>query len=515
MHIANRKLLVPVATFAAFPFMLWGCDQPPPPPQKIDGPVASQKAATNTRDIVKTMGDGLGFWNSGDSVLTRGINGAGDSGSGLTRKNAVKEHVMLPLLEDMHALPFLRDLTRPKPAPTFLMESEEFDELATDVSVLLGERILVASNVESKTDTQVTYLLKSDPTCKPLPSKLSRGRAPAVDPECAKNLTALQVRVVQTADGDGSRLQFLVGPARDELVVFVIRSTYLGFETNLASARKATDFANKALATPQDQLPYPLTRLEGRLRAGVEKLGPSKVKASFGVLEAVAVEASKPSFSFTTAKSDPLFTLVGDGATKAITMTVNVGATDVRATWDPKDTGVMNRDLQVSIGGIYGEASLTEASKEINFKGLGVGQTFVAVRGNHIFDMDLNPMDARKFDMKVKVGANDVPRIEIAPKFDLSLGFKLGAIASDFNEAPPSYLLAETYRVQLAAASPPAVIELVEDGIKVVAGALTISTTANSAATITVPSGSCLRSRSMPSVGAHKFLGGFQSVACP
>jgi hypothetical protein len=268
-----------------------------------------------------------------------------------------------------------------------------------------------------------------------------------------------------------------------------------------------------------EQKPYPFTRLEGRIKLALQKLGPKKVKGSLGILEAVVVEADDPPVSFSSAKSDPVLALTGDGEAKSATLEWGLGQTEVQGPWDPMDTGARNKDLRVSIGGSYGQATLTEGKQEISFKGYGVGASFVAVRGMHIFDFDFNPRDGRKMDLLI-TAPGDVPRIAVTPKFDLSLAFNLGAIAGDFTDPPPAPLMHETYTVVLDGAVP-AVIEAAKQtatfrgGLKVVSGALTVATNGMPATTVVVPAGKCLTGKEMVPMGAHEILGGLDVVDCP
>jgi hypothetical protein len=224
--------------------------------------------------------------------------------------------------------------------------------------------------------------------------------------------------------------------------------------------------------------------------------------------------------SVRSAKSDPLFALTGDGINNQAVVALALGQTDVTGTWDPSGHELQNGDLHVSIGGLYGEATLTEGKKEVDFKGAGIGQTFLAVRGTHIFDLDFNGDAGRKMDFVVKSLAGDVPRIELTPKFDLSLALNLGAVAADFDQPLPAYVTHETYTVRLDGATP-AVIEAVREsgsfqgGLKVVAGTLSLSTTSSPAATVTVGAGQCLTGQDPAPAMSHEILGHLKSTTCP
>jgi len=489
---------------------LLGCHSDPP----IDPKASAAEAATRAAQVVRATGAGLGFLDDEGGVVGKTLSGFDDATYGIMRK-MVSTPMPTPLIRRMRTSPVVKTMAGVEAIPSFLTQEEQFDETASDLEVLLRDRLLVESNIESKSDSEITYLLKPDPTCRALPSSGSTDP----DPDCVRDLPKLQVRLVVVADGDGIRMTVLVGPARDELSAFVIHSDLLAWEVGFAKTLKAAEFINMTLEPTAEQKPLPFTKLEGRIRLALQKLGPKKVKGSLAIIEAVAVEADDPPISLTSAKSDPLLAVTGDGEAKSATLDWGLGQTEVLAPWDPMDTGAKNKDLRVSIGGSYGQATLTEGKKEIALKGYGVGASFVAVRGTHIFDLDFNPRDGRKMDVLI-TAPGDVPRLAVTPKFDLSLAFNLGAIAGDFKDPPPAPLTHETYTVMLDGAVP-AVVEAVKEtatfrgGLKVVAGTLRVATNGSPPTSVVVPAGKCLTGKEMVPMGAHEVLGGLDVVDCP
>jgi hypothetical protein len=489
---------------------LLGCHSDPP----IDPKASANLAATRAAEVVRASGSGLGFLDDEGGVVGKTLSGFDDATYGIMRK-MVSTPAPTPFIRTMRTSPVVKAMAGVEAIPSFLTQEEQFDETAKDIETLLRDRLLVESNIESKTDSEITYLLKPDPTCRPLPSSTST----TPDAECVSDLTKLQVRLVVVADGDGVRITVLVGPARNELSAFVIHSDLLAWEVGFANTLKAVEFINMTLDPMAQQKPYPFTKLEGRIRLALQKLAPKKVKGSLAIIEAVAIEADDPPVSVTSAKSDPVLAVTGDGEAKTATLDWGLGQTEIQGPWDPMHTGAKNRDERISIGGSYGQATLTEGKKEISFKGYGVGASFVAVRGTHIFDLDFNPRDGRKMDVLITAPA-DVPRLAVTPKFDLSLAFNLGAIASDFKDPPPAALTHETYTVVLDGAVP-AVVEAVKQtptfrgGLKVVAGTLTVATNGMPATSVVVPAGKCLTGKEMVPMGAHEVLGGLDVVDCP
>jgi hypothetical protein len=489
---------------------LLGCHSDPP----IDPRASADQAATRAAAVVRATGAGLGFVDDQGGVLGKMLGGADDATYGIMRK-MVATPMPTPLIRQMRTSPVLKAMGGVEAIPSFLTQEEQFDDTARDVETLLRDRLLVESNIESKTDSQITYLLRPEPTCRPLPSSGSS----EPDAGCVRDLPKLEVRLVTVTDGDGIRITVLVGPGRLELSAFVVHSDLLAWEVGFARALRAVEFIDMTLDPGTEPKPHPFTRLDGRIEVALQKLAAKKVKGWVGILEPVAIEADDPPVSVTSARSNPLFAVTGDGEARTATVDWSLGQTDVLASWDPRDVGAHNKDLHVSLGGSYGQATLTEGKQEIAFKGYGVGASFVAVRGTHIFDLDFNPRDGRKMDLLVSA-PGDVPRFAVTPRFDLALAFNLGAVAADFQDPPPAPLLHETYTVVLDGAVP-AVVEAVKrtatfaGGIKVVAGTLTVATSAAPGATVVVPATRCLTGKDPLPMGAHEILGRLEVVSCP
>ena len=222
------------------------------------------------------------------------------------------------------------------------------------------------------------------------------------------------------------------------------------------------------------------------------------------------------------AATDPALAVAADGVAQTATVTVNLGALDVLTSWDPQGTGATpNRDLEVAVGGLTSATTFTEGVQELVSKGLGIGATSVKVRGTSIFDLDLNPGDMRRFDLDLTVDPAGEPHFAVTPRFDLSLGFHLGAVAADFarENQPASYVLDEVYRVRLDNGGATATVTTVPasgtfgGGLSVDPGTLTISSS-KVADPIVVPAGKCLTSVASPPAGAHPILGAFAVADC-
>jgi hypothetical protein len=407
---------------------------------------------------------------------------------------------------------------------SMLSTEEQFDDTADDLRLWLRERVLTQENLENKTDDEATYLLHPDPTCRALPQEGDpAGTVPSLNQGCVDDLTRLAVRVVMRADGDGGRLKILIGPDRIELSQFVIHSDLLAVEVDLPKAYAATQVIDQTLGS-DSPTPTRFEALAGRIRLAVHKDGEKKVTGSAAVLQAINIATLEsdgtPGPVVKLAASDPTFAVTADGVAETLTLATDLGALEVFAPWDPSGAGLHNRDLHVTVGGAYGTATFTEASDKVVATGVGVGPTTIDAHGTRLFELGLNPNDARRFDVTVSLDDAGQPQLELQPRFDLSFGLHFGAVAGEFMDPPPSYVLNESYGVKLDNGGAPARLAGVPSsatfngGVKVSAGTLTISST-GAPSPVIVPAGRCLTGLSEAPSGTHPILGALSVVDCP
>jgi hypothetical protein len=503
-----------------------GDSQPPIEPAQL-----SQVTATRSRAVISTVSKGVQFTSDDTFVLTR-------MGNRVTSP-PVTVRSQTPVVMIAKSVPPLRGLLghpeRTKAALTRSVVydtvgesnlSTQLDDGSKDLEELLKDRICTDANLESKTDSEVVYRLKPEGTCVPLSSEATT----TPDPECIDDLTKLAVRVAMTRDGaDGAKLRVLIGEPRAELLAFIVHDTSLALELDLAQTKKAADLANAALSDPNDPTTKDdeLKQLSGKVRFAVDKLGEQKFEFSTSVLQAITMDVVDAMGGYlagftTAARPNPVFAVTADGATKTIDFAVDVGQTQVKTTWDPKDTGAHNQDLSVVLGGLTGQMAARDDQEKVTIRGLGLGagSTHVDVRGTPIFALDVNANDGRKLDLTADASDAKRTAIELDPKLDLSLGFHLGVVQSELTEAPAAGTVDETYRF-LAAGAKPVRLELVPDdavtgtkgGVKLAAGTLTISSDKAPQATVTVPTGQCLVNVT-PGPGAHPVLGNLGAGAC-
>ena len=493
---------------------LIACQQPVPP---IDPSLLADQAALHAREIVHQSGAGVGFTqddSSGLATIANGMQGAGDGLAGAMP--SPMPPAMGSAMGDSPLAAAMAGMT------SMLTTEEQFDDTADQLRIWLRERVLADANRESTTDDEAIYRLHPDPTCRRIPSADDPpGTVPELNTGCVDDLTRLEVRVSMRADGDGVRLGVLIGPQRLELSAFVIHSDLLALEMDLARADQATQVIAQTLGRDGPVAAH--EALAGKIRLAIHKDGEKKVTFSGSVLEGIHIAtldsngAVGPDVKL--AASDPTVAVTADGNVQTLTVKVDMGALDVLGDWDPMGVLSPNRDLRVQVGGLYGQATFTEATDDVTATGVGIGAVTVDAHGARIFDLGLNPYDMARFDAHLYVNAAGQPEIRMLPRFDLDLAYHLGRVASEYTTPPPSYVLDEAYRVLLdnggaavSVAAAPATPAF-GGGIKVTQGTLTIVSTA-AAQPVVVPAGKCLTGGATVPAGAHPVLGAFAVVDC-
>jgi hypothetical protein len=498
-----------------------GNDGPP-----IDGKAATTQAALNAEAAIKQAGMALGFTLADDGTLSKTLSATGTSTTVVTTPMMSTVSAGMPpsMLRAVIGPSLTRKITG-MDMPSMMTAEEKFDQAATEVRQLMEDRLFVDTNLEGMSGDTATYLLQPDPTCRPLPLDTDPpGTVPAIDSSCQDDLTKVAVRIAVKSDGDGVRLTILIGPAELELAAFVIHSDLLSVEVGLSSAKAANDYIQQQLGDGSPTGTY--DRFTGRLGASLKEIADQKVTASLAILEAVDI-APTGGAEVASAATNPLFAVTGDGVSKTATLQMGLGATEIDTTWDPQGTGASNRDLHVSLGGLYGTEGLDENAQKVTLTNVGIGETKIIVRSSTIFDLNLNPNDMRRYSGSISVNpsdlvnANDTAHIELTPKLALSLAFDYAAVAADYATPPSAAVANDTYGITLANGGATVKLETVPSsatftgGVRVLAGTLTLTAASAPSETKTVSAGQCLSSLSTAPAGTNALLGAVVISACP
>lgn len=512
MTRALATLTLPVTAAA---FTLAACES-----ASVDEKALTQNAAMRTEALIHDTGAAMGFVTA-DGSTVKTIMGSGSSAA---------DTLMAPTLAaSMPPTSMLRAMVGPRATqkmtgvqllPSMMTPEEQFDEVGNELRRLMEERLFVDSNLESKSGGTATYLLRPDPTCRPLADAAAPATSPpAVNADCADTFTKVQVRVAVSTDGDGARFTVLLGPDRLELVSVIVHSDELAVQANLPKAKSASDYLRAQLGEDAPVEEY--ERLAGTVRASLKKAATGGVTAAWSIVEKLDIAPKNGKAAITTAATDPLIAVTADGTRRTARLDLGLGVTKVDSTWDPRSTGVTNRDLHVELGGVYGHFLLDEAAKAIVLTDVGVGQIKVVARTATLMDLNLNADTMRRFSGKLSTDAAGITRVEVTPKADLSVAFDYNAVASELSSPPEASVAHETYAVALTNSGAPAVLEEVPStatfsgGLKVVAGTLTLGIASAPAETVTVSAGRCLTSRDPAPAGSNPVLGKLLAADCP
>jgi hypothetical protein len=392
--------------------------------------------------------------------------------------------------------------------------ASDLDDTGQALRRLLRERIFVAANLESKTDTEAIYRLRPDPTCRDLDDD-------TMDAGCEKNLTKVELRVRLRKDAaGGAQIDVLVGSERAFPLRVIIDPTQLATELYLDDLKRTSAILAAALAQTDDSPDV----LAGTIRFALTKEGDKAVSFAGSILKLVEIEQtlgqSDPGV-LRSAASDPVWKLTIDGDKGTITGAIGLGATEFFGPWNPKGDAPRNTDMHLVMAGLKGQITFAQATSDVQLTGLGFGPgpSYVEAHGQRIFQLDLNEQGGRAFDLGITFDAEDKPSFTIKPRFDLKLGMHFGLVAGEYTSLPPAHLLDETYAFTLdpAAGAGPVFAPWTSttsdaSGLKLVAGSFTIGSN-KAAAPVVVNPGQCLVAR-QPQPGDHPVIGALQASDC-
>ena len=339
-----------------------------------------------------------------------------------------------------------------------------------------------------------------------------------VDAECVNEVNKAEIRVRAVIAGDGLDISLAIGPDRAEPLVLELRSNRISLVIDLAEGKQA--IAQLAgLFGEEVELPEVM---EGVMALSLVVNGERDVSIEAAVREAARIEAALPEgrISFSSAAKDPLAAVRYNGTDNEVTFSLDVGQTTLSAPWNlmEEDSLVNGGVFAMDFAGMSATTTLRadDTSLTISNIGFGDGTTTMKLDDHVLFAMDLNADLGRRYSLTIAPTANGAASIAFDPGFDLSLKYDLRPLA-DAGDFVEDFLLNETYRIsftgQTPTAEPFAPDASSDGGIRVTAGTLSISSTAEAAA-ITVNAGQCLVENSTPAVDAHPVLGFLEVSDC-
>lgn len=479
--------------------------------------IVAQRAALYFRNAGLQTSAGIGFagaQNSTVRTISLEMENARDD-----LQSALPQPLPSPVVNALMNNSFVKALLDPKSTVTL-------DQRINDVSINLErwvkERLLAEANLVTKTDTEATYLLKGDPTCRPLVAP--GAPTPEVDADCKAELEKIQVTVFMKAILDGVSLNFAVGPDKLEMSHIIVRLDGLEWRADWSKASVAADFINATLGKPGEPNSEKYRKLAGKTTLNIRKEAQRGVSITGTIteaLEAIKINKDKKDVAqFTLASSmTPILSITGDGGAQSMSLELVFGAGEFKGPWDPNRTGAVNTDHRSYFTGFTARGRLTEKTKTVELSELNITDYVEEVRGLKTLTTVINPGAMGKVNILAQVESGGLARFEISPKLEIVADFKMGQLANDFTGQKP-YLPDEVFNMVIGGTGAgPVHARLLKQGSQfagVEVGAGNLSITSNkSNASVAVPSGKCLTRAKAPAANAHPLLRNLAVVDCP
>jgi hypothetical protein len=261
-------------------------------------------------------------------------------------------------------------------------------------------------------------------------------------------------------------------------------------------------------AEDQKNLPEHLVGVVGgslEKRADYDFAISTSVVEKFDLL--VGQAKGKP-VAVTVLPSDPTALLTLNSVTNTLDYATNLGAADVQVAGaavcdDSCGTQEKVGTFSGHLGGFTGEFSTRKAATELTFSGLGIGSdaTKVALNGDPLGTLDVNPNDGRKLSVTFKK-TTEGTLITFDPALDIKLAMMLNKLSESLRVDMPEWLSNEIFEVMLGGAGKPSVLlpaatcdtygEVTSKSeVKVVSGNLSLSSS-SLASPVNVPANMCL-----------------------
>lgn len=366
-------------------------------------------------------------------------------------------------------------------------------EIDTDLSAPTDEltdyletRIFADANIESSSDTSITYLLKGSVVCAPSdPIEM-------IDQGCVDSVDASEIRLKVTSPSEGDvDVALLVGPAKHNPLSIEVHSSMVAAELDLAGVKGAV----LHLAGDEGVEDLPST-MEGRLRAEIEVLGAEKVRAAVSVLSKINVAGGD--YALSLGATSPAAEIVADGAAQTISASANLGAFNLMM---PYSTEVYGDDgsfteithvLDVALAGLSSSVAFQGGSDTVSFTNMGLGDatSTIKVDGSQVLGIDLNADAGRAFAATIEALENG-GTIKVSPKFDLKVAMDFSVLADDPDADFPTWAMGDVLQVTLDGTDPTLEFSDAYEGMKLISGAMSMSLQ-NAGDSISVAAGQCL-----------------------
>lgn len=389
------------------------------------------------------------------------------------------------------------------------------DEVAELVRTL-RERIFIEENLESETETTVTYLLGPDVLCdeEDAPGFTAGG----LDSACADRAARLQPRLQLTSPRAGDiDVTLLLGEERNAPLTLHLYSRSLGVQVDLGEALGVARELGEDLGN--------LRELDGVIELALVENAARDYSIELRVLEAlhVLVADGDEQVSASLARSVPALSLRADGNEQRLTASVDLGTFQMQGPFAlfaemfggepesgdfvglpapdgsgqlPEPTPAPEREyhgtLDIFLAGLSGTMSYVAGQDVLDITNLGLGDATsrIALDGNTLLGIDMNAAHGRRVNVVVEPRAEgEGATVKVEPSFELAVELAFHNIADQIDDIA-EYLLDNTIRVAFEGDAP--TLEMSDEAVRVASGTLALETTNAPADDVMVVAGQCL-----------------------
>lgn len=460
----------------------------------------------------------------------------------------------------------------------------ELGELVQEINDWLNDHVFVDSQVESDDGATIVYLLDPEVFCDFEEVEGEGGGEVKVPPdpetprpaddigsyeeedsneECKEMLTEIPVRLrMQSFNAGDLDVDVLFGTEQYAPVHIELHQDLLAVEVELGDLKAVVEKFFEVFAEEGEELEFPEV-FEGRMRVELKKEADDQFKLTYSVTEKVVVTMTDggDQYSIELGKSSMSATANSTSKTLAWATDVNELKVDfpyqlfIDSMWesddeygegeatDPvkepperpaddiyddeyKEAPTVSGTMSFFLSGCSAAATLESDGSTVNFTnvGLGSGTSYLKKGSTTILSVDFNKDHGRKADFSIISEGNDVT-FKVKPALAISVFGYLTAIAGDLEE-PPTFMADETLSLTFDSAAEPE-MKIVGEGddgdgaMKVVAGKLTMASTAAPDQTVIVEAGQCLVGEEEESEEvegdkpeSHTLLGGMSGGEC-
>ncbi|TXD36463.1 hypothetical protein FRC98_11515 [Lujinxingia vulgaris] len=366
----------------------------------------------------------------------------------------------------------------PEPVEPF---EPDFEEERDEIRRVLEEHIFADANVETASETEVTYLLRGEVVC--------ADEDEADIAECEEEVDALEIRLQARSFVEGEvDIDVMVGPDRISPLALSFAPSRVSADVDLAKVKEAVEFGSVQLGEDlSEDIPETMV---GRLSAEFSKSGD---EVALSVAVGQAIELAGEMFSVNIAASPRALEIRSDIEARKLSFEADLDALDlsfptgeVEECYDvevPGEPGNYEFTCEVvqeayqagaALAGIKGALSFLAAEDRLELRGFGLGASpaQVFVEGEEVAALDFNAAHGHSLDLDLAKDGDDIA-ISMSPGLDLELMlalYRAQDVISDLEE----WMLDDVLSLVIDGDESPA-LRIGEAGIKLERGQLMMS----------------------------------------